>query len=102
MSFFTLSERDRRWRLVRAEMSKRGISCLIISNLGKTVFANFCEWLSDESHIEFLIFPIEGDPLCLVTLTQASYRERSDPWVESIQVSPIYSEGIAAKIKVRG
>lgn len=83
-------------------MSNRGISCLIISNLGKTVFANFCEWLSDESHIEFLIFPIDGDPLCLVTLTQASYRERSDPWVDSIQVSPVYSEGIAAKIKKLG
>lgn len=102
MGLLSFEERDRRWHLVRREMEKRGLPCLLVSALGKDFAANFSEWLVDDSGVEFVIFPLNKEPTVLYLLTQFRYREVTGPWVEDYKAGPILSEAIVSRLRELG
>ena len=98
MPVLSLLERDRRWKLARDEMRKRDLSCLIVSGL-MGGFANYTEWLANDSRVQFVIFPLDREPLCIMLLTQSQYRDRTDPWVADHRAGPIFSEAIVNRLR---
>jgi len=79
-------------------MRRRGLSCLVVSGL-MGGFANYTEWLANDSRVQFVIFPVDGDPTCIMLLTQSQYRDRTDPWVADHRAGPIFSEAIVNRLK---
>lgn len=101
MSVLSLHERDRRWGITRDEMKKRGLSCVVVSGL-MGGFANYTEWLANDSRIQFVIFPLDKEPTCIMLLTQSHYRDKSDLWVSDHRAGPIFSEAIVNRLKELG
>jgi len=67
-SSLSLAERDRRWGLVRAEMARRGIDCLVVIGSGVNGVGN-CRWLDNADAAErSLMFPAKGEPMILYGL----------------------------------
>lgn len=83
-------------------MDKKGLTCLLVSALGKDFAANFSEWLTDDSGIEFVIFPLDRDPTVIYLLTQFRYREASNLWIKDYKAGPILSEAIIGRLKELG
>lgn len=100
MSTMTFSERDRRWNLVRGEMKKRGLSCLVVA-----AGAEYAEWLSDDTPWEkfgYIIFPLDGEPTILINVYQFQFSIKKGMWVSDYRYAPIFGEGIAARIQEMG
>lgn len=101
ISNLTLAERDRRWNLVRKEMEKRGLSCLIISSQGALALG---EWLCNDVGVQFLIFPLDGELTAIIGHNQRQYdipltREAGAVWVTDYRMATAPSEGIIEVIK---
>lgn len=100
MADLSLDERDRRWKLVRKAMEKRGLEALVVwGSLGRSGNYNAnLRYLSNARMEGYLVFPFKGDP-GLVTFS-IHFRKSAQPWLTDFQAGhPAYSGAIAQRIK---
>ena len=98
MFTLTLEERDRRWKLIREEMEKRGLECLIVwgcygrfHHLG----ANF-RYLSNLAEEGYVVFPLENDPTLSIFL--GGYF--TEPWIQDVRGGqPKHSKVISERLR---
>src|SRR3990172_1241847 len=101
----SLRERDRRWRRVRALMKEKGVECLILAGLKSR--EQLEGYLTNEYLEGIVIFPLDGDPVCLtwtgsrVTRHTENIQSANQPWVEDIRVGTS-GQSIAAILKEKG
>lgn len=101
----SLKERDRRWRRVRALMEEKGVECLILAGLKSR--EQLEGYLTNEYLEGIVIFPLDGDPVCLtwtgsrVTRHTENIQSANQPWVEDIRVGTS-GQSIAAILKEKG
>ncbi len=93
-------ERDRRWNLVRSEMEKRNLDCLIIwGSFGCYRDANAnLQYMTNVNTEGYLIFPLEGEP------TQYSFENGLDPaWVTDWRGAiPHFGQNMTPRLKELG
>lgn len=98
MSILTKEEGARRWRLVRAEMTKRGLECLIIwGNFGRSgqMDANL-RYLANAAIEGYLILPLQGEP----TIFTFVPHEEPSLWVTDCRSGhPTYSKAIMEQLQ---
>jgi Xaa-Pro dipeptidase len=87
-----VEERDRRYELIRQEMKKVDIECLIVAghqgNYGDRTanfryVANYAPWFDDE----YIIFPREGNPAMVTFLVAHASWARRISWIQDIRVT---------------
>lgn len=66
---FSPSEYERRHRLIRAEMDKRNLNCLIVYGAYKELYQANARWITGclEMFQYYAVFPREKDPVVLIT-----------------------------------
>ena len=126
------TERDRRWNLIRGEMSKLGLDCLVIAGDQSNWGGNFANvrYVTGIGDIGFALFPLreepvlfnwwmaplearqspEVSPLTRTILDKAGRRKPvrspwaiAEPWVNHIrQLGPRWGESVARCIKDLG
>jgi Xaa-Pro dipeptidase len=87
----SLQERDRRWRLIRDGMRRRGLSCLII-------WGDSGKWDSKMAHVRYVshiggngeegvcVFPLEGDPTVIIWIKVHTFEWREGhAWVSDVR-----------------
>lgn len=107
-----LSERDRRYKLVREEMEKRGLDCLVIwGDSGKwdSKFGNiyYLSQMGGNGEVGACIFPREGDPTVFMwAFYMIDEWLEYQSWVKDVRPSrltrwarPYWSNAIIARIK---
>jgi len=97
-SILNLKERDRRWKVVREEMEKRGLECLIVwGSFGR--FHHFganIRYLSNLAQEGYIVFPLEHDPT--LSLFLAGYYP--EPWILDNQTGqPKHSKLISERLR---
>lgn len=101
----SLQERDRRWKRVRDLMKEKGVECLILAGLKSR--EQLEGYLTNEYLEGIVIFPLDGDPVCLtwtgsrVTRHTENSQSAHPPWVEDIRVGTS-GQGIAAILTEKG
>lgn len=87
----SLAERDRRWSMTRAQMSARGINCLVLWGWPSiwdfhTANARYLSPIGGNAENNTLIFPIEGEPTSFVFMpTFVEYWKRAQDWVKDVR-----------------
>lgn len=87
----SLAERDRRWSIVRAEMRRRGLDCLVLFGLPMqwdftVANARYLCPIGGNNEFNVLVFPAEGEPTCFMPyFTFIDYWRRGQNWVGDIR-----------------
>ncbi len=100
MHDLSLNERDRRWKLVRESMKKRGLEALVVwGSFGRSGNYNAnLRYLSNARMEGYLVFPIAAEPE-LVTFS-IHFRKPEQPWITAFQAGhPAYSAAIAQRMR---
>lgn len=107
---FSLDERDRRHRRVRAAMAERGLDCLLVPH-------NTGDWDNLQPDVRYLtcvggagtaaaaVFPLDGDPVALVREgRRIAFWKAAQAWVEDIRApkDAVWSEALAEALLDRG
>ncbi len=101
---FTLNERDRRYRAVRANMEKEGLDALIVfggTGVGSRWNGNFT-YLSNHCLIyatALIFFPREGEPVMFIPGENQLLDARRPGWIEDIRLSGQPTRDICAFMK---
>jgi Xaa-Pro aminopeptidase len=108
----SLNERDRRYKLVREEMERRGFDCLVIwGDCGKwdTKFANiyYLTQIGGNGEVGTCIFPKEGEPTVFVwAIYMIDEWLNYQSWVKDVRSSrvtrwarPYWSDAVIGRIK---
>jgi Xaa-Pro aminopeptidase len=105
----SLSERDRRWSLVRQAMQARGLDCLVL--WGWPTLWDFCTAnarylcpVGGNAEFNVLVFPAAGDPTCCVFMPTFLDGWRSaQNWVSDIRARKgSWALTVASRIKELG
>lgn len=88
---FSIAERDRRYKTVRAEMERLGLDCLIVPHNGG-------DWDSYQPDVRYLtsvggggsaaaaVFPLKGDPIAFCREGgRAAFWKRAQDWVSEVR-----------------
>ena len=101
----SLEERERRWLRVRGLMKENGVDGLVVAGLkGREQLEGY---LTNEYTEGVVIFPLEGEPVCLTwTATRIlrhweNHRRGIPPWVEDMRVG-ISGPAIVLALKEKG
>jgi Xaa-Pro aminopeptidase len=87
----SFTERDRRWRTVRALMRERGLGCLLVG--GFRAREMYESYISDDYNEGCVVFPLEGDPVVLTWAHLRVLRAKESAarghalWVEDYRVA---------------
>ena len=87
----SLKERDRRWSMVREEMRRQDLDCLIICGLpcewdSKVADARYLSPIAGNAEFNFLVFPLEGEPTTYILMpTFLEYWAMAQDWVTDIR-----------------
>ena len=101
----SLRERDRRWRGVREMMTQKGVECLLLGGFKSR--EQLEGYLTNDYPEGVVIFPLEGDPVCLswtgtrITRQMESTLRGFPAWVEDMRVG-VTGPAIAAVLKEKG
>lgn len=105
----SLTERDRRWSLVRDEMAKRDLDVLVL--WGWPAVWDFCTAnarylcpVGGNAEFNVLIFPRDGDPTCFVLMpTFVEGWRRTQNWVSDIRSRKgTWADTVAARLRELG
>ena len=89
---FSLNERDRRYRAVRAHMAKKGLDAIIVygnTGVGGQWRGNF-SYLTDYSLIfasAAVYFPLEGEPVAFIPGENQFLDARRPGWIEDMRLT---------------
>ena len=87
----SLAERDRRWAVMREEMKRKDLDCLVLCGLpcewdSKIADARYLSPVAGNAEFNFLVFPREGEPTSFILMpTFLEYWARSQDWVKDIR-----------------
>jgi len=101
----SLNERDRRWLKVREMMRQKGVECLLLGGFKSR--EQLEGYLTNDYPEGVVIFPLEGDPVCLswtgtrITRQMESTLRGFPAWVEDMRVG-VTGPAIAAVLKEKG
>lgn len=107
----SVAERDRRWKLIRQEMSGRNLDCLIIyghSGRWGTDMANvrYVSQVGHQAQEAILVFPLDREPICNLwgKSTHGDWNLRAQSWVSDLRegMVPSWSGGVVDRIKELG
>ena len=105
----SLQERDRRWFLVRAEMKRHGLDCLLLCGFpGQWDFtlanARFLSTIAGNAEFNFLVFPLDGEPTTFILMpTFVEYWRRAQDWVQDIRTRKgSWANSIVSRIQELG
>ena len=84
----SVKERDRRWSKLRDLMKKEKIDCLLVAGLRSR--EQLDRYITNDSRGGFVIFPIEGEPISLLPMTNGfshleSVRRGEHPWIGEVR-----------------
>jgi Xaa-Pro dipeptidase len=108
-SMYTLAERDRRWRNVRAWMSMKGFDCLVIPHGSGDGHLQYAGYLSNGGFFMAsgaVVFPLEGEPTFIsgnkpiMPQPDAWIGDYTSKWDETGQ--PSIGEHIVNKVNEKG
>lgn len=86
-----ITERDRRYKKVRELMVKQGIDCLVVCALGLSPFHEgnvrylIGDTFKNQSHDEYVIFPLEGEPTFVLSYGFRAPWARRNTWIKNIK-----------------
>ncbi|MBI4525841.1 MAG: aminopeptidase P family N-terminal domain-containing protein [Deltaproteobacteria bacterium] len=101
----SLAERDRRWERVREMMRQKKVDCLLLAGLKSR--EQLEGYLTNDYAEGVVIFPLEGDPVCLswtgtrITRHMENTLRGVTPWLEDMRVG-ITGPAISAVLKEKG
>ena len=87
----SLEERDRRWFLMREEMKRQDLDCLVLCGLpcewdSKIAGARYLSPVGGNAEFNFLVFPREGEPTSFTLMpTFLGYWTRAQNWVKDVR-----------------
>ena len=86
------TERDRRWNLIRGEMSKLGLDCLVIAGDQSNWGGNFANvrYVTGIGDIGFALFPLREEPV-LFNWWMAPLEARQSPEVSPLTLPSLRS-----------
>jgi Xaa-Pro dipeptidase len=105
----SLAERDRRWSLVREQMDRVGLDCLVL--WGWPAVWDFCTAnarylcpVGGNAEFNVLVFPRQGEPTCYVQMpTFVEGWRRAQDWVEDIRPRKgTWADSVAMRLKDLG
>jgi Xaa-Pro aminopeptidase len=103
-----LEERDRRYRIIRDAMKRRGLDCLILWGNGghfeaRSANIRYISQIGGAGEDAYAIFPLEGSPTVLTWSSGAHLDEwlQSQTWVSDVRPGrkPGYAHNIIERIK---
>jgi Xaa-Pro dipeptidase len=97
----SLSERDRRWTLVREKMAERGLDCIVLWGWPTmwdfyTANARYLCPVGGNAEFNVLLFPLTGEPTCFIYMPTfidgwrsaqdwvGDIRARKGPWADTV------------------
>ena len=85
----SLQERDRRYKIVRAEMAKRGIACLLLpANTGRweqlQADSRYLSSIGGFATEVFTVFPLEGEVTAYI-FNRAAWWKQEQSWVPDVR-----------------
>ncbi len=107
---FSIAERDRRYKTVRAEMERLGLDCLIVPHNGG-------DWDSYQPDVRYLtqvggggsaaaaVFPLKGDPIAFCREgNRTSFWKRAQDWVSEVRAPAhvLWSKAIVEAVNELG
>ena len=102
----SLTERDRRWALIRAQMREQSLDCLLLFGIpctwdSTTANARFVSHIGGNAAFNITVFPLEGEPTVFILMpTFVEYWKRAQEWVRDIRPRKgTWAESIAARMK---
>jgi Xaa-Pro aminopeptidase len=105
----SLGERDRRWALVRGEMRRQGLDCLVLCGLpcewdSKIADARYLSPVAGNAEFNFLVFPLVGEPTSFILMpTFLEYWARVQDWVKDIrQKKGTWANSLVGRIRELG
>ena len=88
---WSLAERDRRWKVTRAEMEKRGLDCLVLWGWPAVwdscnANARYLSPIGGNSEFNIVVFPLKGEPTTFVMMPTflEGWRAAQD-WITDIR-----------------
>ncbi|MPZ14554.1 MAG: M24 family metallopeptidase [Chloroflexi bacterium] len=102
--YFSLEERDRRWRLTREAMDRDDIDCLVVpNNTGHSTHfqadARYLTHVGGGGDADVAaVFPFSGEPAAVAT--SAARWIRTQPWCTDLrEASRAYGAGVVSKLR---
>lgn len=102
--YFSLEERDRRWRLTREAMERESIDCVVVpNNTGHSTHfqadARYLTHVGGGGDADVAaVFPLEGEPAAVAT--SATRWTRTQPWCTDLrEASRSYGAGVVSKLR---
>lgn len=88
-SLLSLKERDRRWKVIREEMKKRNLDCLMVFGTsafyGSMGVANVRYITNGDNYESWAVFPIEGEPTHFSWARANLQHLRTMTWVNDVR-----------------
>lgn len=106
---FSMQERDRRWALVRAQMDRENLDCIVL--WGWPAVWDFCVAnarylcpVGGNAEFNILVFPRHGDPTCYVQMpTFVEGWRRAQEWVPDVRSRKgTWADTISGRLKELG
>ena len=105
----SLKERDRRWAMVREEMRRQNLDCLVLCGLpcewdSKIADARYLSPVAGNAEFNFLVFPLQGEPTQLTPmLTFLEYWAMAQDWVKDIrQKKGTWANSVVTRLRELG
>jgi Xaa-Pro dipeptidase len=101
----SITERDRRWALIREHMKDQGLDCLVLFGMPTmwdftTANARFVTHIGGNAAFNITVFPLHEDPTVFVQMpTFVEYWKRSQDWVTDIRARKgTWAQSIAQRL----
>lgn len=100
-----LSERERRFKLVREKMAYEKLDALIVISNAQYNQKGFARYLSNYNNPIYgilVIFPQEGEPTFLAPSPLQEYWSKRLTWIENVKLSPAFGVDLVKELKAMG
>lgn len=98
-------ECDRRYDLIRKKMDQENLDALVVISDAQHNQKGFARYLSNYNNPIYgimIIFPLQGEVKLLAPSPLQEYWSRRLSWIRDVELSPSFSEALAAHLKKTG